>query len=139
MRPAIVSSSVAILLALTGSSGSTNLEEVIAWNFLQDLMHADRPSSIRNNPWCPPTSAILDHKLTESRRSSGEPTSRALPAARHSSFSRAPTLSFLSCSFFSLLLAVSHSRTLPVDLLGAGSDRCSRQVFGQSAPRRTLI
>lgn len=40
-------------------------------------------------------------------------------------------LSTCDVSFF-LLLSLALSRT-PVDLLGGGSDRCSRQVFGQCA------
>lgn len=107
-------------------------------SLLQDSAHPDRSSSIRSELWCLPMSAILVRKPTTSRWTSGEPTSRALPAAHHSFFF--PRLSFslslhplstCDVSFF-LLLSLALSRT-PVDLLGGGSDRCTRQVFGQCA------
>lgn len=79
--------------------------------FLQDSAHPDRSSSIRSELWCLPMSAILDHKLTTSRWTSGEPTSRALPAARHSFFFTSLSRHPLSCHLY-FFFSLTQSRTL---------------------------
>lgn len=107
---------------------------------LQDSAHPDQSSSIRSELWCLPMSAILDHKLTTNRWSSGEPTSRALPVARHSffflPFSLPPPL-ILPLVFLFFSYSVSHSRTRRLTYLAA--DQTGVDVrFLANVPRRIL-
>lgn len=115
-------------------------------HLLQDSAHLDQSSSIRSELWCLPMSAILDHSL---QRAAGHQESRlhgrcmrhAILSFSLASLSLSPSTPYpATCgvSFFLLLsLALSHT---PVDLLGGGSDRCTRQVFGQcAAPDFNLI
>lgn len=118
-----------------------NVKDAISrGSLLQDSAHPDRSSSIRSERWCLPMSAILDHKPTTSRWT-GEPTSRALPAARHFfllslplslSLSLHPLSCYLWYSFF-FFYSVSHSRTRRLTYLAADESGVARQVFGQCA------
>lgn len=112
-------------------------------SLLQDSAHPDRSSSIRSELWCLPMSAILVRKPTTSRWTSGEPTSRALPAAHHSSFfprhsfSLSPSTPCPLVMYLFFSYSVSHSRARRLTYLAA--DRTGVHVrFLANVPRRTL-